>query len=295
MASTINSDNGVVSGSSGLKSTADTSGVLALQSNGTTGLTLNTSLALGVGSGNSTGSSGQVLTSAGSGAAPAWATPTVTSPAGSTGQVQYNNAGAFGAISSGTSGQVLTSGGSGAAPTWSTPNSGAMVFISSQTVSTAVANVDFTSGFSTTYDNYVILLDGITCSNTGTLGVRFYKDGVLASASGYLQAGIKSSSTTVSAFVGAGDSYFQVFGGDTVNGSSSYISGAFTLYSANANTASMTFSANVSSTVDNASNKSATGGGRNSTTGSFTGIRFFWTAGYNFTAGTFKLYGIKKA
>jgi hypothetical protein len=72
MASTINADNGVVSGSSGVKTTADTSGVLALQSNGTTGLTLNTSLALGVGSGNATGTSGQLLTSAGSGAAPTW-------------------------------------------------------------------------------------------------------------------------------------------------------------------------------------------------------------------------------
>lgn len=72
MASTINADNGVVSGSSGLKSTADTSGVLALQSNGTTGLTLNTSLALGVGSSPSYGSSGQLLTSSGSGAAPTW-------------------------------------------------------------------------------------------------------------------------------------------------------------------------------------------------------------------------------
>ena len=44
MASTINADNGVVSGSSGLKSTADTSGVLALQSNGSTGITLSTDL-----------------------------------------------------------------------------------------------------------------------------------------------------------------------------------------------------------------------------------------------------------
>lgn len=74
MASSINADNGVVSGSSGLKSTADTSGVLALQSNGTTGLTLNTSLALGVGSSPSYGTSGQVLTSAGSAAPPTWAT-----------------------------------------------------------------------------------------------------------------------------------------------------------------------------------------------------------------------------
>ena len=82
MASTINSDNGVVSGTSGLKSTADTSGVLALQSNGTTGLTLNTSLAIGVGSGNSTGTSGQLLTSAGSGAAPTWTTVAAPSTSG---------------------------------------------------------------------------------------------------------------------------------------------------------------------------------------------------------------------
>lgn len=73
MPSTINSDNGVVSGSSGVKTTADTSGELALQSNGVTGLTLNTSLAIGVGSGNSTGTTGQVLTSSGSGAPPTWA------------------------------------------------------------------------------------------------------------------------------------------------------------------------------------------------------------------------------
>jgi len=49
MPSTINADNGVVSGSSGVKTTADTSGVLALQSNGSTGLTLNTSLNVGIG------------------------------------------------------------------------------------------------------------------------------------------------------------------------------------------------------------------------------------------------------
>ena len=48
MASLINADNGVVSGSSGVKTTADTSGVLALQSNGTTGLTLGTDLSVTV-------------------------------------------------------------------------------------------------------------------------------------------------------------------------------------------------------------------------------------------------------
>ena len=44
------------------------------------------------------------------------------SPAGSTGQVQYNNAGAFGALPDGTTGQVLTSSGTGVAPTWTTPS-----------------------------------------------------------------------------------------------------------------------------------------------------------------------------
>lgn len=74
MASSLNADNGVVSGSAGLKSTADASGVLALQSNGTTGLSLNTSLALGVGSSPDYGTSGQLLSSSGSSAAPTWIT-----------------------------------------------------------------------------------------------------------------------------------------------------------------------------------------------------------------------------
>jgi hypothetical protein len=54
--------------------TADTTGILALQSNnGTTALTLNASQAIGVGSTPSFGTSGQVLTSAGSAASPTWA------------------------------------------------------------------------------------------------------------------------------------------------------------------------------------------------------------------------------
>ena len=42
----------------------------------------------------------------------------LSTPAGTTGQVQINNSGAFGAVSEGSSGQILTSNGSGAAPTF---------------------------------------------------------------------------------------------------------------------------------------------------------------------------------
>ena len=44
-----------------------------------------------------------------------------TSPAGTTGQVQINNSGSFGAVAEGTSGFVLTSNGSAAAPTMQAP------------------------------------------------------------------------------------------------------------------------------------------------------------------------------
>ena len=43
MTTTINADNGVSSGSAGLKQSADSSGVLALQTNGTTALSISTS------------------------------------------------------------------------------------------------------------------------------------------------------------------------------------------------------------------------------------------------------------
>ena len=88
MASTINASNGATSG---LIQTGDASGVLALQvNNGTTALTLNTSGAVGVGSTPGYGTSGQVLTSAGTGSAPTWATP--SSPSGSVIQVYNDNA-----------------------------------------------------------------------------------------------------------------------------------------------------------------------------------------------------------
>lgn len=114
MASTINADNGVVSGSSGVKTTADTSGVLALQTNGTTALTINTDL--------SATFAGAVTASSFSGT-----TTTATNLAGgSNGTIPYQSAsGTTQMLAAGTSGQVLTSGGVGA-PTWTTPSAGAI-------------------------------------------------------------------------------------------------------------------------------------------------------------------------
>lgn len=92
------------------------------------------------------GTNGQYLQTNGAGSL-AFATVPTTAPGGTTGQVQYNNAGAFGGLSSGTSGQVLTSAGAGAAPTWATVSSGIngdpRTVLTSKVVSYGVASTTF--------------------------------------------------------------------------------------------------------------------------------------------------------
>ena len=66
---------------------------------------------------NGAGSAGQILSTDGNGTL-SWVNDSAGNPAGTTGQVQVNSSGVFGAISEGTSGQVLTSNGAGAAPTF---------------------------------------------------------------------------------------------------------------------------------------------------------------------------------
>lgn len=79
--------------------------------------------AFGLGGANY-GTLGQVLTSSGSGSTPTWQTPVVKNPGGSTGQLQYNNAGNFAGLGEGDAGQVLTSNGAGVAPSWASPTAG---------------------------------------------------------------------------------------------------------------------------------------------------------------------------
>ena len=109
MATTINADTVV----GGAIVTGDASGVLALQAAGNTGLTLNSSRAIGVGASPSFGSSGQLLVSAGSGAAPAWTTlntsPTIVRSARTSNTILGTaDASTLIAITSGTFTQTFT-------------------------------------------------------------------------------------------------------------------------------------------------------------------------------------------
>jgi hypothetical protein len=71
MPSIINSDDGVISGSSGLETTGGNDGITVFQQNGVERFRIGTAGQLGVGGANY-GTSGQVLTSQGASSAPVW-------------------------------------------------------------------------------------------------------------------------------------------------------------------------------------------------------------------------------
>jgi len=127
MPATINADNGVVSGSAGVKTTADTSGVLALQSNGSTALSISTGLVttltnpLPVASGGTGSTTLSGIT-----------TGTATNLAGgSNGTIPYQSAsGTTQMLAVGTAGQVLQTNGVGA-PSWVDVTSGVQSFTAS--------------------------------------------------------------------------------------------------------------------------------------------------------------------
>lgn len=204
--------------------TGDTTGNLVLTVNNTTvAVTLNTSGAIGVGTSPSYGTSGQVLVSGGSGAAPAWSSlPTVNLTTGVTGTLPIANGGtnttatptagtvpygtgtALAYTAAGTSGQVLTSAGSGA-PTWTTPSAGAMTLISTKTASSS-ASLEWTglSGYSC----YLLIINNLIPAVSGLLYMQYGTGaGPTYETTGYGTAWPYSTSyqnTTTSGYVVAG-------------------------------------------------------------------------------------------
>lgn len=119
------------------------------------------------------GTSGQYLRTDGAGQL-SFATVPTTSPGGTTGQVQINNAGAFGAISEGTSGQVLTSNGAGVAPSFATLASN-WVLVASITP-TAVSTLTIDNVFTATYENYLVYFQGTSVTSNGAYSTMRFID-----------------------------------------------------------------------------------------------------------------------
>jgi len=276
-----------------LSSTGNTDGTLQLRVNGTTpSVTLNTLGAIGVGSSPNYGSSGQALVSGGSTTAPTWATVT-TSPAGSTGQVQYNNAGSFGAVSSGTSGQVLTSGGSGAAPTWATPAAGGAWTKLSSAAAYDSSAVNFTGFVTSDYDMYAVVVYALNVQSGSFAAFRFYTGGTI-STTGYTSSGFYTDSSGNLLARGGNAGGYSTFV-QLTNAANLNQSGIVFINANNFNSLSGASQPTINSQIGGGNGTVNTNffiNGSMNTTAAITGIRFYVESGT--ITGYFDLYGIKR-
>lgn len=185
----------------------------------------------------------------------------------------------------GTAGQALTSNGAGAYWASSVAPPGGWVYLSTVTASN-VATADIETTFDSTYDNYVIVANGVYPISSTIIRVRFKISGSYDTSANY----------TWTSFTGTGDTSQTSI---SINGNNSSdlerYSSNFLMYIYNPSSSSVNKNCTFIGTMYNATPTQTTIASTanfNSTT-PLTGVRFFNNAG-NIT-GTFRLYGIKKS
>jgi hypothetical protein len=272
MAVTINAD--TVTGAAIV--TADASGELALQAAGNTGLTLNSSRAIGVGASPSFGTSGQALLSAGSGAAPAWGD--VQAPLVSGTNIKTINGGSVLG-----SGDLAVGGGS-----W--------IFLSSVTASNS-ATVDLDYAFDTTYDAYKIVASDLSFTvNAVEAYIRVKIGGSYAtSAYQYFQMAFASGESTFSGALSANSQpEIPLLESKGSSASQASVNFELTLYvpGSSSKNKMMTIVGVSFDTDSRARNIQGALGIAN--TGVLQGVRFYPVVG-NVSTGTLRLYGIKNS
>jgi hypothetical protein len=175
--------------------------------------------------------------------------------------------------------------------------SGAMTFISVQTVSGTPSEIDFTSGISATYDDYVVIFENVGLSaNTAKLLMLFYKSG--AYISGTYRTTYIYASANGSDFTSNGETDFFIITRQSSSTNVNLRSGTINLFNLNSATGwsqSCTWAGqNNGSDTSGINNNFTTGGGTEGTAAAVTQLRFKPNSG-TFTSGTFRLYGIQKS
>lgn len=257
------------------------------------------------------GSAGQVLLSAGA-SAPAWtaqsalsvgsattattatsatsATTATNLAGGSNGTIPYQSAsGTTQMLAVGTAGQLLQTNGAGA-PTWASVSSG-LTLVQTVTASGSTAVVD---GFSSTYDNYKILIrDVFPAADGRNFELKFYIAGTLISAN-YQYAYVNVNSSSANSNIGAtGNSTIRLANSmdqTTFNRSNNY---EITIYGVNGSGfKSIVYNGTYHFSDTTYSINGA--GTQTGTSGTLTGIQVAFP-GSSFGGGTLQLYGFAKA
>jgi hypothetical protein len=223
---------------------------------------------------------------------------TATATAGGIG---YGTGTAHAYTSAGSSGQFLQSNGA-SAPTWASPSGGAMIYLSTVTITSDTANVDIENAFDSTYSTYVIIASNVNVNasaNNSRIYVRFKLGGAYAT-SGYRWQFIDSSSSSGS-YSGAG------------SGSGGYSLTSTGMVARDLATTTLNFNTTmyIPTPYNTTLTKCVYGAGtfinvspdvinnsyviNNTATTALTGVRFFVdpNSGGNIASGTWRLYGIK--
>jgi hypothetical protein len=181
------------------------------------------------------------------------------------------------------SGKFLTT--NGTAASWGAVPAAALTLLATLTP-TAAANVDALSTFTSSYDNYLILLDGIKPGTDGVLSFRFAVAGAADTGSNYYYQNGSGGVATTSANTSVSTAYTTTAAGQGVS---------LVIEVLNVNTAATGKVANVAGMLQSAATPGYTAVDLSAyfkTASVVSGIRFFWTAGNNFAAaGSIRIYG----
>lgn len=151
---------------------------------------------------------------------------------------------------------------------------------------TVSANVDALNVFSSTYDNYLIVANGIIPSVGDSLAFRFAVTGSVDSSSSYytMLLGSNTSTASTSGYIRSSSVYTSNGGSFVANVNNVNASTGKQLLSNSLAQSNATFRSSSADVTDF------------SVSSVVTGIRFFWSGGANFTAnGKIRIYGISNA
>lgn len=162
---------------------------------------------------------------------------------------------------------------------------GGLQFIKSQTIGSGVSSVTVTGAFSTTYDNYKIIISGGVASTTNTLHMTI---GSTATGYGRLQALYAYNALTVTVDSSDFASPFVVVAGGSVNG----LSGSVEVFQP-FNATATSFYASLQNMVAGTANSLRTSFAALLNTTSYTAFTLTTSTG-TITGGTISVYGYAK-
>ena len=149
---------------------------------------------------------------------------------------------------------------------------------------TAAATVDFLTTFTSTYNNYLIIGNGILASAAEEMYLRFANAGVVDSGSNYYNGGAGGAAITVATAYGR-----------PITGNSTGAGCNFTIQINNVNSSSQlktAISSHMLQTAGTPEYRGAVNITAYPAAATVSGIRFYWSAGANFAAqGSIRIYG----